>query len=222
MARLLITAGPTREYIDTVRFLTNASSGRLGYAITRQANQAGHQVTLVSGPVALPPPTGVEVVSTISAAEMFDACVAAFEAVDAAVLAAAVCDYRPARRRDRKLKKQAAARTLDLEPTRDICAHLGSIKGSRVVVGFALEDHDPHRNAEAKLRQKNCDAIVLNGVDTIGGEQASIQILVAGGPWSEPVVGSKDQAAAEVVRLVERLLGRSGEIVRSSRAHDVS
>jgi phosphopantothenoylcysteine decarboxylase/phosphopantothenate--cysteine ligase len=208
VARLLISAGPTREYIDTVRFLTNASSGRLGYAIARQAKEAGHAVILVTGPVALAPPPGVEMVSAISAAQMFDACVAAFGAVDAAVMAAAVCDYRPARRLDRKLKKQAAARTLELEPTRDICAHLGSIKGRRVVVGFALEDHDAHRSAEAKLRQKHCDAIVLNGVDTPGSEEASIQILVAGETWSEPVVGSKDRAAAEVVRLVERLLGR--------------
>jgi phosphopantothenoylcysteine decarboxylase/phosphopantothenate--cysteine ligase len=222
VARLLITAGPTREYIDTVRYLTNASSGRLGYAIARQANQAGHQVTLVTGPVALVPPPGVEVVSVVSAAEMFDACVAGFEMADAAVLAAAVCDYRPARRQDRKLKKQGAARTLDLEPTRDICAHLGSIKAQRVVVGFALEDHDLHHNAEAKLRQKHCDAIVLNDVDTIGGDQTSIQWLVAGETWSEPVAGSKDRAAAEVVRLVERLLGRSGELVRSRRTPDVS
>jgi phosphopantothenoylcysteine decarboxylase/phosphopantothenate--cysteine ligase len=208
VARLLVSAGPTREYVDTVRFLTNASSGRLGYAVARRAKDAGHAVILVTGPVALAPPPGVEVVSTISAAQMFDACVAAFETVDAAVMAAAVCDYRPARRRNRKLKKQAAARTLELEPTRDICAHLGSIKGRRVVVGFAMEDHDAHRNAEAKLRRKHCDAIVLNGVSSLGGEETSIQILVAGGSWSEPVLGPKDQVAIELVRLVERLLGR--------------
>jgi phosphopantothenoylcysteine decarboxylase/phosphopantothenate--cysteine ligase len=180
----------------------------MGFAVARLARDAGHEVTLVSGPVGLTPPADVEFVRVVSAAEMFDACCETFDRVDAAVMTAAVCDYRPAHRMDRKLKKEASERTLELEPTRDICAHLGSIKGRRVVVGFAMEDHDARRHAEDKLRKKSCDAIVLNGLANVGSERASIEILTADGSWSEPVHGTKDEAAGEIVRLVERLVRR--------------
>ncbi len=168
--RILITAGPTREYLDTVRFLSNPSSGKMGYAIAEAAARAGHEVILVSGPVALDPPKGVKLVRVTSAAEMASAARRAFAKADAAVFAAAVCDYRPVRRAARKLAKRATRFTLELAPTVDIAASLGRVKGRRVTIAFALEDHDGRRHAEAKMLRKNCDAIVLNSPRAIGSE----------------------------------------------------
>ncbi len=203
---LLITAGPTREYLDTVRFLSNASTGRMGYAIAAEAARRGHQVVLVSGPVDITPPDGVELVRVVSAAEMLAASVAAFERADAAVMTAAVCDYRPVRRAGTKLPKAAQAVSVELEPTTDICAHLGAIKGSRVVVGFAMEDHDHHAHAEEKLRRKHCDAIVLNDVATAGASGGTIEIFRADGGWDAARAGTKAQLAVAVVDLAENLV----------------
>jgi phosphopantothenoylcysteine decarboxylase/phosphopantothenate--cysteine ligase len=137
---------------------------------------------------------------------MFDAAAALFPRCRAAVMTAAVCDYRPATRLERKLKKSNRGRTLRLVPTPDICAHLGRIKGERIVVGFAMEDHDEHRRAEAKLRRKRCDAIVLNGPATVGGDRAAIQIFLATGRWDRPVYGTKTRIAKLIVDLIERLV----------------
>ena len=204
--RILITAGPTREFFDTVRFISNPSTGKMGYALAAAARERGHEVALVSGPVTIEPPDGVQVVSVVSAREMFEASCRLFEGCDAAILTAAVCDYEPARRLTHKLKKQPRVRRVTLKPTRDICAHLGSIKGGRVVVGFAMEDHDHRANAEAKLVRKRCDAIVLNGPENVGGDRAVVEILTADGAWSRPIRGSKQQIAEHVVRLTERLV----------------
>ena len=217
---MLVNAGPTREYIDTVRFLSNASSGRMGYAVARQATQAGHQVVLVSGPVAIEPPAGVELVQVVSADEMLDACRTAFDGCEAAVLTAAVCDYRPVRRHGRKLKKGPDRQSLELEPTPDIAAELGARKGERVLVGFALEDHEARVNAEGKLAAKRFDAIVLNSPASLGAEEASVEFFVTPAPvvggahptgWSGPFHGTKDEVAGEVVRLVQRLVGETGK-----------
>lgn len=206
--RLLITAGPTREYFDTVRFLSNPSSGKLGYAIAVEASRRGHDVALVSGPVALDAPQGVRTIPVVSAAEMFEAAQAEFERCDAAIMAAAVCDYRPATREARKHKKESRTLSVDLQPTVDICAHLGRSKGGRVVVGFALEDHEHRANAEAKLARKGCDAIVLNPVETMGADSARIEILRADLGWSAPISGTKSRIAAAIVELAESLLQR--------------
>ena len=203
--RILVTAGPTREFFDTVRFISNPSTGKMGYAIAEAAAARGHQVGLVSGPVGLEPPEGVEHVSVVTAEEMFVVCCSLFQEADAAILTAAVCDYRPARVLDHKLKKRARVRHITLNPTRDICAHLGSIKGERVVIGFAMEDHDHRRHAEAKLVRKCCDAIVLNGPDNVGSDQATVEVLTRDGKWSPPISGSKLRVAEHVVRLAERL-----------------
>lgn len=203
--RILVNAGPTREYIDTVRFLSNASSGRMGFAIARRAAGEGHHVVLVSGPVTLPPPEGVEFLSVVSAAEMLDACRDAFQRCDAAVLAAAVCDYRPAEPSPRKLKKTGSSRTLHLEPTADIAAELGAHKAHRLIVGFALEDHQAHARAQAKLERKRFDAIVLNAPASLAADRTTIEILTAGGGWSAPITGTKDDLAAAVIELVNRL-----------------
>lgn len=160
---------------------------------------------MVSGPVALPEPQGVEVVHVVSAEEMFTACTSAFESCHAVVMTAAVCDYRPSRRLNHKLKKQHRVRPIHLQPTEDILAHLGKIKGGRVLVGFAMEDHADREHAEAKLRRKRCDAIVLNGIDNVGGEVATVEILRVDGGWSAPLSGSKTEIAAAVTDLVETL-----------------
>jgi phosphopantothenoylcysteine decarboxylase/phosphopantothenate--cysteine ligase len=207
--RILITAGPTREFFDSVRFISNPSSGRMGYAIAEAALARGHQVVLISGPVQIEAPPGVELVRVIEAEDMFAAATRAFDGCDAAIMTAAVCDYRPARRLPHKLKKQARTRRITLRPTPDICAHLGRLKGRRVVIGFAMEDHDERAHAEAKLVRKHCDAIVLNGIANVGSQDATVEIVTADGRWSDPIAGSKRQVAAHVVRLAERLVENS-------------
>jgi phosphopantothenoylcysteine decarboxylase / phosphopantothenate---cysteine ligase len=205
----LITAGPTREYFDTVRFISNPSSGKMGCSLAEQAKKRGHSPTLVLGPVSIDPPSHVDVVRVVSAKEMFDASVDAFESCDAAVLTAAVCDYRPTRRLDHKLRKRSQPRAIQLQPTRDIAAYLGRIKAGRVTIGFAMEDRDHHVHAEEKLRKKRCDAIVLNGPGNVASDLAEVEILVAGGEWSPTIRGSKTKIATEVIRLVEQLAVRS-------------
>ncbi len=205
--RLLITAGPTREPLDPVRFLSNASSGKLGYAIAAQAARRGHQVELVSGPVDLDAPKGVKVTHVVTGREMFDACVSVFARCDAAIMAAAVCDYRPRRAAPRKLHRDKGL-MLSLVATKDICAHLGRTKGDRIVVGFALEDRKARSRAAEKLARKRCDAIVLNRPDNIGAERAAVRFLLAEGGWQKPIAGSKPYIAGSLVDLVEKLVAR--------------
>lgn len=189
--RVVITAGPTREYLDSVRFISNPSSGKMGYAIAAAAAEAGHRVTLITGPVELPPPRGVHIIRVETAAEMLRATMRAFRQADAAVFAAAVCDYRPRRRAAHKLPKKQSAHTLELVPTADIAAACGRIKGRRITIAFALEDHDGHRHAEQKLRRKNCDAIVLNEPSAIGSEVISSEYLISRQFWERPGRSSK-------------------------------
>lgn len=206
--RILVTAGPTREYFDSVRFISNPSSGKMGYAVAGEAVRRGHQVVLVSGPVELSEPDGAEVIRVVSAHEMFQAVTSEFPECQAAVMTAAVCDYRPSKRLSRKLKKQGrSSRSVKLEPTEDILAHLGQMKGDRVLIGFAVEDHEPHANAEAKLRRKRCDAMVLNGLGNIGSDSAEVEILREDAGWSAPFSGTKGHVAAAVMDLLESLLG---------------
>ncbi len=207
--RMLVTAGPTREFFDSVRFISNPSSGKMGYAIAAELARRGHHVTLISGPVELAAPEGVELVSVISAEEMFEAATSAFVECHAAVMTAAVCDYRPQRRLGHKLKKQNRALSIQLEPTRDICAHLGQLKGDRCLVGFAMEDHDHHRNAVSKLERKRCDAMILNTIDNVAGDRAEIQILRADTGWDTPIAGTKSELAVVLADLVDDLLSRT-------------
>lgn len=203
--RVVITAGPTREHFDSVRFISNPSSGRMGYAIAEAAHAAGHDVTLVSGPVSISPPAGVRLVSVESAAEMARVAKAAFKTADAAILVAAVCDYRPARRARRKKPKTGTPMHVTLVPTEDIAASLGRRKGGRITIGFAMEDHSPRPHAEAKLKRKNCDAIVLNGPENVGSQRASVEFLVRGGEWQRWAPASKPAIARRIIRELERL-----------------
>jgi phosphopantothenoylcysteine decarboxylase/phosphopantothenate--cysteine ligase len=159
---VLITAGPTREAIDPVRYISNRSSGRMGHALAEEALSRGAAVIVVSGPAAIEPPPDSEIVRVETAAEMHRAVLENLNRADVVVMAAAVADYRPVAAPSRKLKKDAGAPPLELEPTADILAELGRLKGSRVLVGFAAETENLRENAAGKLRAKNCDLLVAN------------------------------------------------------------
>jgi phosphopantothenoylcysteine decarboxylase/phosphopantothenate--cysteine ligase len=165
---ILVTAGPTCEDLDPVRYITNRSSGKMGYAVAQAAALRGAKVTLISGPTALEPPAGVERVNVRSAEEMRSAVQSRFAACSVAILAAAVADYRPARPSAIKIKKEDAPRQIELEPTTDILAELGRNKGRRLLVGFAAETDHVAENARKKLAAKNADLIVANDVAAEG------------------------------------------------------
>ncbi|HWF08360.1 MAG TPA: bifunctional phosphopantothenoylcysteine decarboxylase/phosphopantothenate--cysteine ligase CoaBC [Bryobacteraceae bacterium] len=165
---VLITAGPTQEPLDPVRFLSNRSSGRMGYAIAQAAIGRGARVILVSGPVSLEPPRGAEVVSVRTAAEMRDAVFANLEPATVVIKCAAVADFRPSSESKQKIKKTSARISLELDPTPDILAELGRRRGDRLLIGFAAETENLEREARRKLETKNCDMIVANLVGQAG------------------------------------------------------
>lgn len=165
MKTILISAGPTREKYDAVRFWSNRSSGKMGYALASAAAARGWQVTLVSGPVALTAPAGVEVVRVESAAEMAEAVKSRAPAMDAVIMAAAVADYRPVKTFAGKMKKMPGKLVVEFERTEDILASLGRVKRpGQILVGFAAETDDLLANAAGKLERKNLDWIVANDI----------------------------------------------------------
>ena len=167
--RVLVSAGPTQEKIDPVRYITNRSSGKMGYAVAEAAAARGARVTLVSGPVSLPVPEGVERVSVVSSADMFEAVHAAFGACDGLVMAAAPADFTPAMAAEQKIKKNGReGMTLELSATRDILKSIGERKGNQRVMGFAAETEHLAENAAKKLSAKNRDMIAANDVTAAG------------------------------------------------------
>ncbi len=162
--RVLVTAGPNREPIDPVRFISNRSTGKMGYAMAAAAWRRGADVVLISGPTALPPPHGVRCARVTTAAEMRDAVMREFEAATMILMAAAVADYRPARVAAQKLKKTGGPLLIECERTADILGELAPRKGDRYLVGFAAETEDVVANARRKLREKRLDMIVANDV----------------------------------------------------------
>ena len=187
--KLLITAGPTREPIDPVRYLTNRSSGKMGYAIADAAVRAGHRVRLISGPTELDVPAGVDFIPVETAAEMFSAVAAYLPGMDAAVFAAAVADYTPAAPAEQKIKKNVHTLSLELVKTRDI---LGSARGvmgfTGFLVGFAAETENIESNARLKLVAKGCDLIIANDVsrDDIGFNSHENEALLVFPDRTEP------------------------------------
>lgn len=168
--RILITAGPTQEAIDPVRYIGNRSSGKMGFAIAEEAALRGAQVELVTGPVALTVTMpGIQRTNVVSAAEMAEACKTRFNDCDIAILSAAVADWRPAHQAKEKLKKRDGLSALDLEATEDILGWMGGVKrAGQLLVGFALETDDERHNAEEKLARKNLDLIILNSLRDLG------------------------------------------------------
>ncbi len=205
--RFLITAGGTREYIDPVRFISNASSGKMGYALARAALKAGHEVTLITAPTALKPPTGAKVVRVESATQMFAAVKEHFRWCDCLVMAAAVADYTPARPSEAKLKKRAAKLTLELKPTPDILKWAGrQRKSGQTLVGFALEDKDLRANAERKMREKRLDMIIANTPGAIGADTATLHIKTIDSDWVGISAARKTSSARRIIRMIERLV----------------
>lgn len=166
--RVLVTAGPTQESIDPVRYITNHSSGKMGYAVARQAMLRGAEVTLVSGKVNLPPVPFVKMIYITTAEDMYNAVTAEFENTDIVIKAAAVADFRPKRIADDKLKKADGMDSIELEPTKDILKELGKNKNNRFICGFSMETKNMTENSREKLENKNLDMIVCNNLKVEG------------------------------------------------------
>ena len=200
--RFLITAGPTREPIDPIRYLSNRSSGKMGYAIAEAAIEAGHEAVLISGPVTVDRPRGVAVVPVSSSDEMFDAVMRQTRNCDILVMCAAVADYKPAKVSKAKIKKRDANLSLELKPTRDILASLPSKDRPYLVVGFAAETENIEVNAQKKLREKNCDIIVANDA-RIGMEsdENEVEIFFRDGEEKKISRASKKIIARELVKI---------------------
>ena len=204
--RFLITAGGTREYIDPVRFISNASSGKMGYALARAALKAGHKVTLVTAPTALREPSGAEMVKVEAAGEMFEAVKEYFARCDCLIMAAAVADYTPARPAKAKIKKTGKSLTLRLKPTTDILKWAGRHKTKgQIVVGFALEDKALRPRAEKKMMEKNLDMIIANTTAAIAAEKSTVHIKTNCLAWLPVKNSTKSDIAKRVVALAERL-----------------
>ena len=206
--KVLVTAGPTREEIDPVRFISNYSSGKMGYAIARAARRRGAEVTLVSGPTSLDEPYGVSVTQVVSACGMREAVLAMAAGSSVIIKAAAVADYRPALRADAKIKKTAAPKTLELIKNPDILAELGKNKGERLLVGFAAETCDLLQNAGKKLAEKNLDMVVANDISQAGAgfniDTNIVKLLFKGGRVEELSIMGKEELADVILdRVVE-------------------
>lgn len=211
----LITAGPTREYLDPVRFLSNGSTGKMGYACAAAALQRRHRVTLISGPVSLAAPPSAERISVVTAEEMFQAVRSHFAACDCVIMTAAVSDYRPARRARYKRQKTEDECLLPLVRTKDILAYLGNIRKKQILIGFAVQDRAARAKARRKLLAKNLDAIVLNGPSSFGADQTDMQILTPAGGWEEYPGVNKKKMAGIIIRLAERLYGQAACISKN-------
>ena len=204
--QVVITAGPTREPIDPVRYITNRSSGKMGYAMARAAAAQGAEVILISGPVNLPPPPGVEVRNVLSAQDMFDATHECIGDADLFVAAAAVADYRPADLREQKIKKNDESMSIDLVRCPDILASVAALENGPFTVGFAAETEKVDDYARAKLEKKNLDMIIANRVGTDAGfdrDDNAVSVFWADGEQRFPEA-SKTELARDLVELVAR------------------
>ena len=207
---VVVTAGPTREKIDPVRFISNHSTGKMGYALAVEAKKQGAHVVLVSGPVGLPAPLGMEVVKVESAEEMFNAVLKYYDSADVVIKTAAVADYRPKITFDHKVKKQAGDSSIELERTKDILLELGKRKKNQVLVGFAAETENVEEYARKKLNAKNADMIVANNVKAEGagfGTDTNIVTLFkrSGSNIDLPIM-SKSDVAKRIIKEITSLL----------------
>ena len=209
MARILITSGPTRQYLDPVRFLTNASSGQMGCALAAAALAQGHAVVVVSGPVQLEYPPAARLVHVVSTEEMLAACQREFSGCDGLIAAAAPCDYRPQQVAEQKLAKTGQPLLLELIETPDIVATPAVEKRpAQWLVGFALETHERRRRALQKLQKKSCDLIVLNGPQAINADANAVEVLDRHGAVVLAAEGAKASVARQIFELIERSLIR--------------
>jgi phosphopantothenoylcysteine decarboxylase / phosphopantothenate---cysteine ligase len=202
--RFLITAGPTREPIDPVRYISNRSSGKMGYAIAEASLAAGHDVTLISGPVNLNPPPGARFVSILTSDQMYDAVHRHARECDVLVMCAAVADYKPREVSPTKIKKRDEQFAFHLMPTRDILASLARKDRQFLLVGFAAETNDIEENAQQKLRAKNCDIVVANDVSSadsgIESDDNEVTIFFCNGEKEKILRTSKKIIAHKLVK----------------------
>lgn len=205
--RFLITAGPTREPIDPVRYISNRSSGKMGYAIAQAALDAGHAVTLISGPVQIAPPRNAEVIRVLTSDEMFEAVHRCADACDVCVMCAAIADYKPAAVSPTKIKKRRGTFSLDLLPARDILHSLGHRADRRfLLVGFAAETDQLRQNALQKLREKNCDIVVANDARlALESDENELLILLRQGRTKKIPRAPKKILARELIKIFEKI-----------------
>ena len=211
--RFVVTAGPTREPIDPIRYLSNRSSGKMGYVVAGAALEAGHDVILISGPVSLQPPAGAKLIPVLTSDEMFDAVTKYSAGCDVLVMAAAVADYKPVESSTRKIKKNNVPLLLELIPTRDILVEVAKPNRDFLVVGFAAETENLEQNAAKKLLEKSLDLIVGNDVSdpTVGMEsdENEVTILFRNGERKKILRTSKENIARELVKIFANLREKS-------------
>ena len=207
MARVMITSGPTRQYLDPVRYLTNGSSGRMGRSLAQAALDLGYQVVIISGPVNIDYPTRAEVVPVISTEELLEACQRVFPGCDGLIAAAAPCDYRPIRVAEQKISKTGGPLELQLIETPDVVATLGSTKRpDQWMVGFALETEDQRLRALVKLEKKSCDLMVLNGPEAMNSGRNQVEIIDHHGNVIDALAGPKEEVARGILQVIQRRL----------------
>ena len=207
--RILITAGGTREYIDPVRFISNASSGKMGHALVRAALKAGHKVTLITTiekSKIKNQKSKLRIVTVDTASQMIEAVKKYFPRCDCLIMAAAVADYTPSNPSKTKIKKDSKILTIKLKAAPDIIRWAGNHKKkNQTVIGFAVEDKDVRRRAEKKLREKNLNMIVANTPDAIGADRACVQIKMPGCKWLKLPTASKTTIAKKIIAMVEKI-----------------
>ncbi len=204
--KFLITAGGTREYIDPVRFISNASSGKMGFALAEAAIKAGHNVTLITAATNLVPPKPAKVIPVETARQMFTAVKDNFNNCDCLIMAAAVSDYTPVKPYSSKIKKTNRVITIKLKPTVDILRWAGKHKNpNQIVVGFALEDKNLLTSAAEKLHQKNADLIIANSTKTIGAEKAQVYYRTRNGKWVKLPQASKRLVAGRIFKAIQTI-----------------
>lgn len=206
MSHILLTSGPTRQYLDPVRYLTNASSGRMGAALARAALELGHQVTIVSGPVEVQYPAGARVLPVVSTEEMLEVASREFATCNGLIGVAAPCDYRPVRISPGKIAKTGEPLVLHLVETPDVVATLGAHKNDQWLVGFALETDDHRLRALAKLEKKCCDLMVVNGPDAMNAHETRVEIIDRSGTMLEEIAGSKEHVGRRIIEIIDQRL----------------
>ena len=203
--RYIVTAGATIEAIDPVRYITNHSTGKMGYAIAEELVARGAEVSLISGRTTLPTPKGVKRIDVLSAEDMYNAAVKEWDNADGGVMCAAVADYTPVAVADRKLKKSDDDMRIELKRTKDIAKELGAAKGNRVLVGFALETDNEEANAEGKLQRKNFDFVVLNSLQDAGAgfrsDTNKVTLIDRNGSEEHPLMSKRDVAKVIVDKI---------------------
>ena len=211
--KFLITAGPTREPIDPVRFISNRSSGKMGYAIADAAVKAGHEVILISGPVCLKPSHGVQFVGITTSDEMYDAVHQHLKGIDIIVMSAAVADFKPANYIPSKIKKHRGLERISLAPTRDILSSLTKFKNNFLIIGFAAETESLRENALKKLREKKCDLIIGNDVSRMDtgmeSDDNEITLFYSSGEITLIPRAKKTALAKKLVKIFEKLQEKS-------------